>query len=205
MDKANAINAFFSKCFNQSVPSIVSLASSFATEINSLLLCTENQIYKILRSLDTTKSTGPDGISALMLKNTTATIAPSVTLLFNCSIRCSCLPSEWKLSSVVHIPKNLELNNNAGDFRPISLLPIISKVLENHFLFWIANHLTTNHPLSNYQWGFQPGKSTVSALIECTHDWFLHLDKHREIGAVFFDFKKAFDTVPHQPLLYKLL
>ena len=92
-----------------------------------------------------------------------------------------------------------------GDFRPISLLPIISKVLENHFLFWIANHLTTNHPLSNYQWGFQPGKSTVSALIECTHDWFLHLDKHREIGAVFFDFKKAFDTVPHQPLLYKLL
>ena len=106
LDKANAINAFFSKCFNQSVPSIVSLASSFAT---SSLLCTEDQIYKILRSLDTTKST--DGISALMLKNTTATIAPSVTLLFNCSIRCSCLPSEWKLSSVIHIPKNLELNN----------------------------------------------------------------------------------------------
>ena len=93
-----------------------------------------------------------------------------------------------------------------GNFRPISLLPITSKVLENHFFFFlIANHLTTNCPLSNYQWGFQHGKSTVSALIECAHDWFLHLDKHREIGAVFFDFKKAFDTVPHQPLLHKLL
>ena len=61
-----------------------------------------------------------------------------------------------------------------------------------------------NHPLSNCQWGFQQGKSTVSALIECTHDWFLQLDNHMEIGAVFFDFRKAFDTVPHRLLMAKL-
>ena len=62
-----------------------------------------------------------------------------------------------------------------------------------------------NHsPLSNCQFGFQPGKSTVSALLSVTQDWFRHLKRRQEIGAVFFDFRKAFDCVPHQPLIDKL-
>ena len=202
LDKANGINAFFSKCFNQSVPPICPTVSS-STEVPTSLLCTESQVYDLLRSLDTSKSSGPDGISARMLKNTARAIAPSITNLFNGSIRCGYPPSGWKTSSVVPIPKKPRAQQSS-DFRPISLLPIISKVLERHFFKLINSHLAENHPLSNCQWGFQPGKSTVSALIECTHDWFLQLEKQKEIGAVFFDFRKAFDTVPHQPLLDKL-
>ena len=58
--------------------------------------------------------------------------------------------------------------------------------------------------MSNSQWGFQPGKSTVAALLSTTQDWFQLLEKGKEAGAVFFDFHKAFDTVPHQPLVDKL-
>ena len=58
--------------------------------------------------------------------------------------------------------------------------------------------------MSNCQWGFQPGKSTVAALLSTTQDWFQLLEKGKEVGAVFFDFHKAFDTVAHGPLVDKL-
>ncbi len=55
-----------------------------------------------------------------------------------------------------------------------------------------------------HQWGFQRAKSTVPVLLHTTHDWLEHLEKGAKIGAVFFDYKKAFDSVPHFPLLSKL-
>ena len=57
------------------------------------------------------------------------------------------------------------------------------------------------HPLSNSQWGFQPGKSTVTALLAIVDNWLRMLDEGREIGAVFFDLQKAFDSVPHNLLM----
>ena len=71
-------------------------------------------------------------------------------------------------------------------------------------MFYINSHLSEHSPLANCQWGFQKGKSTVSALLHVTHDWFQHLERNHEVGAVFFDFHKAFDSVPHEPLLSKL-
>ncbi len=120
-----------------------------------------------------------------MLKHAAGAIAPSITSLFNCSIRCGHPPSGWKTSSVVPIPKKPRAQYSSGS-RPISLLPIISKVLERHFFNVISSHLAEIHPLSNCQWTFQPGKSTVSALIECTHDWLLQIENHKEVGAVFW-------------------
>ena len=68
----------------------------------------------------------------------------------------------------------------------------------------LAEHLCTHHSLSNSQWGFSVGKSTVTALLTTIHEWFQRLEEGKEICAVFFDFKKAFDSVPHRPLITKL-
>ncbi len=138
-----------------------------------------------------------------MLKSTADAIAPSITKLFNHSIACCRPPSSWKVSSVVPIPKTAKANTTA-DYGPISLLSIVSKVLEWHFCFLISEHLSATSPLPNCQWGFQRGKSTISALLHTTHDWLEHLEKGAEIGAGCFDYKKAFDSVPHFPLLSKL-
>ena len=168
------------------------------------LLCTVEEVNKLLKSLDTTKATGPDGISSTMLKISADEIAPSVTALFNLSIRCNRPPKEWKRSNVVPVPKKKTNAPTPADFRPISLLPVLSKLLEKHFHLLISDHLSDGSPISSTQWGFQRGKSTAQALLVTTNDWLQHLEKGREVGFVFFDFKKAFDSVPHIPLISKL-
>ena len=116
-------------------------------------------------------------------------IGPSLTKLFNCSIACGHPPTSWKTSFVVPIPK-IPRASSTSDYRPISLLSTLSKVLERHFHFSISELLSIHYPLANCQWGFQPKKSTVSALLHTTHEWLTHLESGSEIGAVFFDFKR---------------
>ena len=84
------------------------------------------------------------------------------------------------------------------------MLPILSKILEKHFHCLISDHLSEHSSLSNCQGGFQPAKSTVSLVLSTTNDWSQQLEERKEIGVNFFDFCKAFDSVPHQPLLTKL-
>ena len=155
----------------------------------------------MLATLDVTKSNGPDNISARMLKATAASIAPSVTALFNLSLRTGRIPQQWK-SRVVPIPK-VSAPKSPDNYRPISLLSILSKVLERHVYNLIATHLEAN-PLSDFQWGFRLGRSTVSALLTVVDEWLRVLEDGKEICAIFFDYRKAFDSVPHRPLMEKL-
>ena len=99
--------------------------------------------------------------------------------------------SAWKDAIVMPIPKK-QGAKTPTEFRPISLLPILSKVLERHVHLLISEHISVHSPLSTCQFGFQSGKSTISALLSVTQDWFRELEKRQEIGAVFFDLKKSF-------------
>jgi len=146
----------------------------------------------MLHKLDTGKANGPDAISARKLKHTAGAIAPSVTELFNLSIHTGQLPKDWKASYIVPIPKRPR-EKSSSNFRPICLLSIPSKVLERHFHMLISDHLAEHYPISKCKWGFQPRKSALSALIGMTHDWLQQLERRNEIGAIFFDFEKAFD------------
>ena len=100
---------YFAQCFNTAVPQLDD--SSFERfQLDPLccpddLLCSEDEVTDLLLNLDTTKANGPDGISAIMLKSTAYSIAPGLTKFFNKCISSGRLPSTWKLSSVVPIPK----------------------------------------------------------------------------------------------------
>ncbi len=72
------------------------------------------------------------------------------------------------------IPKSATKKSPSG-YRPISLLSIPSKLLEKHFHLLVNDHLAEHHPLSDSQWGFQKGKSTLTTLLSVTHDWLTHL------------------------------
>ena len=87
-----------------------------------------------------TKSNGLDGISARMLKATVGSITPAVTKLFKMLIKSGKLPNEWKLALVTPILKPGNISDPAN-YRPISLLSIISKLLEKHIHIHLLKHL----------------------------------------------------------------
>ena len=119
-DKASSLNEYFSRCFNTSYQPISTTtpSSTEGHECVPEVLCTEDEVCVLLNSLDTSKASGPDGISARMLKATAVAIATSVTKLLNLSISSCCPPSSWKISSVVPIPK-VPKANSTTDYRPI--------------------------------------------------------------------------------------
>ena len=207
LPKANLLNQFFSTCFNSSTPPLTPTSHSDSPPSPSCpldLLCSEDELLRLLLNLSSDTATGPDGISARMLKLSAHSITAPLTLIFNISISSGIFPSDWKNSYIVPIPKSKSPSSSPSDYRPISLLSIISKVLERHIFNYLHDFCTTNQFLSDSQFGFRPGRSTESALLSITHSWLSSLDSHNSICATFFDLRKAFDSVPHQPLMQTL-
>ena len=200
-EKANLLNAYFHSCFNKAHAPL-SPSVGLPPALSSNLLCTE-EVYDHLVSLDVSKSSGPDGISARMLKYTATSIVPSATKLFNQSIIQAQIPVQWKRSVIVPILKSSDASSPTN-YRPISLLPLLNKLLEWHIYEIILHHLLLNGILTPTQWGFLEGTSTVTALIKCTDDRLRCLEDGNDICAVFFDYRKALDSVPHRPLVVKL-
>lgn len=208
LDKATLLNNYFYTCFNHEQPplqQLPDLAESLLPPagVPSDFLCTEESVLELLSELDTTKSTGHDGISSQMLKFTSSSIADSLHKLFNRSLSTGIFPSDWKLGRITAIPKGSNRKVPSG-YRPISVLPIVSKLIERHVKTIIMEFLKENSPISTRQWGFMANRSTISALIKVIDDWSKALDQGYEVCVIFFDVSKAFDTVPHSPLLAKL-
>ena len=131
-----------------------------------------------------------------MLKETALSVTPVVTQLFNISLKLCEIPDEWKIARVSPIPKSHK--SDPGNYRPISLLSVLSKLLEEHVRNLLVDHFEEFHSLSAHQWGFfTRGKSTTGALLAATNNWHRLLDSGLDICTVLFDFSKAFDTVPH--------
>ena len=138
-----------------------------------------------------------------MLKATATSITPAVTQLFNISIKTGELPADWKLVLITPIPKSGDKSDPNNSW-PISLLSILSKLLEKHIYSRIMKHIEEQSPISEKQWGFMKGKATTGALLTAVESWHRHLESGSDICAIFFDFKKVFDSVSHNLLLNKL-
>ena len=168
------------------------------------MYCTIPEVEHLLHGLEISKVCGPDKISAQMLKYTVSSIAPSVTKLFNLSICLGRIPDCWKEAMIAPIPKSTSKSSDPGNYRPIFLTCILCKLLKKHIYGLMYEHLYNHHLLSDSQWGFRSGHSTVTALLSVTEEWLSALEHGKEVCAVFFDYRKAFDSVPHLALLKKL-
>ena len=96
--------------------------------------------------------------------------------IFNQAVTLSSFPDEWKTARVVPLHKNGQ-RNLAGNYRPISVLPVISKIMEKILYDQLYNYLSNFNLLSDNQFGFRKFHSTATALLDCTNHWYTNLDK----------------------------
>ena len=113
------------------------------------------------------------------------------------------LPCEWKIAFISPIPKGKDPKSPL-DYRPISLLLVVSKMLEQHVLNLLRVIINEIRPISLHQWGFCRGNSTSTTLASTVHFWNRKLHDASDTCSIFFDLKDVFDSVPHRHLLHKL-
>ena len=196
---AELFNSYFVSVF--AAPSEVrTLSASFTPShptLNELEIPVE-MVLTSLKQLDVNKTTGFDGIPVRLLKETADQTAPSLTMLLNKSLRLGIFPGDWKLVKIVPIFKK-EKRDFVENYRPISLLPFVSKVLERCVLAGLRDHIS--HLISREQYGFLAGRSCVTQLTSVLHYIGGQLDAVKQIDIIYLDMSKAFDKVDHTKLL----
>ena len=169
----------------------------------TLLTVTEQTVCKMLDSLSGNKATGLDKLPAKYVKDGSSQIVKPLTYLINVSLTTGNIPNELKKTQVVPLYQR-KSKTDAGNYRPVSVLCVISKVFERVVFNQLNDYLTANKLLYELQSGFRSSYSTDTCLIYLS-DYIRHeCDKGNYTGMVVLDLQKAFDTVNHDILLYKL-
>ena len=156
-----------------------------------------------LRTLQPTKATGHDGIPTRFLRDAAVSIAPVVAHITNLSIKQGHVPQDFKLARVVPLYKKGS-KLDPGNYRPVSILCAISKVIERLVYEQINTYLSNHKLMFEFQSGFRRSHSTDTCLLYMTDYIRREVDVGKYCGMVMLDLQKAFDTVNHHILLNKL-
>ena len=202
-EKANILLKQFSSVFTRE-PSgeIPRIENRTATSISDLRI-TEEMVLKVIRLLNINKSYGPDMLHPRLLVELAELISSPVATLFNTTLKSGVLPNDWKQALITpiykkgsrHLPEN---------YRPISLTAILCKIMEKFVRDQLVAHLREQNLLSTKQYGFITGRSTTTQLLYYLDECVNKTVDGGVVDAIYLDFSKAFDTVPHRRLLGKL-
>ena len=167
-------------------------------------LISEDSVAKALRNLPTRKAPGLDDLPAYLLRECAVELSSPLCHIFNLSLSSGVFPSEWKTARIQPVFKNKGDRCDPLCYRPIALLPTISKVLEQFVHRQLLSYSMSNNFIPDEQFGFVPGRSTVWQLLSVLDEWHTALDSGTSVHALFLDVSKAFDRVDHDVLLHKL-
>jgi hypothetical protein len=161
-------------------------------------------VYQAIKLLPNKLSCGIDNIPNLFLKKLVFLLVQPLGRIFRHSFASSTCPAGWKKAIVVPVPKKT-LTHSVQGYRPISLTPTSSKLMERIVRAFMVKFLTDRRLLNPAQYGFLPGRSTELQLLYCLNDWTLNFEKRVETHIFYLDICKAFDSVSHPLLINKLL
>ena len=202
-EKANILQTQFSSVFTKepegSVPRIPRRCQPKLLDFT----VTDEAIKKLIENLNPNKSIGPDDMHARMLIELKDHLAEPLAFIFNETLRRGKIPQDWKRANMSPIFKKGS-HNLPENYRPISLTSIVRKMMETLIRDRLMEHLKTEKLLSPKQHGFISGRSTVTQLLNYLERCIQNTVDGHVVDAIYLDFAKAFDTVPHRRLLGKM-
>ena len=163
----------------------------------------ENEVIRVVESCKNKSSTDADGLSMNIVKHIITLILKPLTHIFNTSFKTGVFPDKFKIAKVIPVFKS-GIKENCSNYRPISLLPQFSKILEKLFNSRLSAFLDKNNIINPSQYGFRENMSTSYALTELINEITSSLNNKMYSIGVFIDLKKAFDTVDHKLLCEKM-
>ena len=209
LDAAKKINDFFAnvgKDLAQKIPKVRTKVDQLqALRPPGLDLPPLNiaNLYKVTKNIKPYKSSGMDTISSSIWKVFYGHFNQIMVHLYNLILLSTECPDDWKIGTVVPIPK-VEGASKPAELRPISLLPLPGKTFEHYIHDTIQEYLDREGLLSKFQNGFRKNHSTQQTVFKYTTDLLQYNNNNLTSIATYIDFKKAFDTVNHKLLIEKL-
>ena len=197
------VNTYFASVFtkedNTSMPQAERVFRGPETELLTDLTINEDALSDLRKD----KAPEPDELSPKLLKELREQISLSITMIFRRSLLDGEVPEDWRYVNVCPIYKKGE-KAQAANYRPVSLISQLSKMFETFAKNALVNHLEKNHLIRDTQHVFRKRKSCLSNLLEFLDKITRAVDEGVSVNAVFLDFAKAFDKVPHGRLIEKL-
>ena len=162
-----------------------------------------DEIMKIIDNMKQSKSCGVDNIDSYIIKLAKYELTPVITHVVNLSISQPMFPCQWKTAKTIPLHKKNE-EIYASNFRPVSLLPIFSKIAERAVFLQIVDYMETNNLLHPSHHGFRSKHNTSTALLQMMDVWLEAFDEDEITAVIMVDLSAAFDVVDHCILLDKL-
>jgi hypothetical protein len=187
---------------NKSYELLTKTSNTEYTEMKVIPI-TENEVLNTILALKTKKSPGYDDISNRILKHCAIITSKPLSHICNSSLTKGIFPDRCKYALVLPVYKKGE-RTDGSNYRPISLIPTLSKVLEILMYNRLNQHLNSNNIIVPEQYGFRKGKNIENAIFSLTNTIANALNKKQVIAGLFCDLSKAFDSVNHLILLKKL-
>ena len=197
--QAELFNTFFYDQFSQN--STYNIDIDFSSGPKFDILFSTPIVENLLSKIDPNKAIGPDGLHGKILKNCSNSLAYPLAILYKMSYNSGIIPLEWKEANVVPIFKKGS-KTLVENYRPISLTCVVMKVFERIIKDEILVH--TKHLIDERQHGFMENRSCTTNMVPFCENLALNLNNNLRTDIIYFDFAKAFDSVNHDRILYKL-
>ena len=198
-DQANLFNNFFFEQFSEK--SFYNIDIDWTNDSNFDIEFCHRKVRKLLLNINPNKACGPDRIHGKILKNCAVSLAYPLTVMFRISYNVGSIPKEWKMANIVPIHKKGS-KENIENYRPISLTSLIMKTFERLIKEDILSRVKDK--LDSRQHGFLYSKSCTTNMAGFCDSLALSLNDCLRTDVIYFDFSKAFDSVNHDLILWKL-
>lgn len=211
-DAANYANDYFVNVGSKLAMAIKTDNSAYLSQLEEMTI-SESPLYEfepinfkevkdVVKSIDTAKASNIKDISSKLFKDCALSTIPQLCYLFNLILITCQIPATWKSALVVPLFKG-GVEGLISNYRPISLLPVISKIFEKLIHNRMITYILKNQLLCPEQGGFLPGMGTHDTIAKFLHEIYNNINSKDPTIVIFFDLKKAFDTIDHSILLKK--